>query len=576
MMSDQAWREHCREAVNKFVMNAVVIDNEPSLEGKSKAQPATPQTATIFDGGLPLSEEEGDVESDENATEDLLVEEITVDTVVGSQSIDIKIVSDAFAEKSIACAFVIPDADENETVVIERAKGAALASDIVVVDWYLRGQDSTIAKKILTELAKADVAEKGRMRLVCIFSGLTNIEQITEDAIGALEAGGIEFTKRDLESGRAYGSHHSLVVLTKSNGAASKLPEKLLDAMTKDLADGLLPSFSLAAIAAIRRNMHHIITRFSGDLDGAYVANRLMTDTPTDAAELLTNLFVSECDTALRLSDISENYLGVDQIKKWLKSKKLPRKISITKGEGPSKETIVEITEDFVVAVLDKTLADGQVMYNRNKIKLNDSQKTKLSDSLHPNFEESKRGQRDFAKYVAMKLEPFNQGSFSKDGSWVPRLGLGTLLCLKEGEGPQVNKRYFYCLTPACDTLRLYNKVQTFVFLEIKNNKKKVNLVVTDEDGNDIKLFVDPKPTNVCSYEFLGDVTTGLVMGEKVDENDLYHFISSAPGNTFIWLGEVRRDRANMNMAELNSAWIRLGISDSEYLRLAGKGEAKL
>ncbi len=563
-MSDQAWLDHCREAVNKFVMNAVVIDNEPYWEGISEAGITSPQTAAKYDAGLPISD-----------TEEDFADETAIHEETESHPIDIKSTSDAFADKNIACAFVIPDAQEHEDVVIQRAKGAALASDMVIVDWYLRDKDSTIAKKFLTELAKADVAEKGRMRLVCIYSGSPDVEQITEDAINALKEGGIKFTKEDPENGCGSGSHHSLIVLTKSPETTRTLPEKLLDAMTKDLADGLLPAFSFAAIAAIRRSMHHIITRFSSDLDRAYVANRLMTVPPTDAAELLGNLFLSECDTALQLSDICENYLGLDQIKKWLKSEELPRPITITKGEGQSRETVVDITEDFVFAVLDKSLADGQVMYNSRKVKLTDSQKTKLSVSLHSSITDSKEGQLKFAKYVAMKLEPFGRGCFPKDDSWRPRLGLGSLLCLKEIEEQETRKRYFYCLTPACDTLRLNNTIQTFVFLEVKNSNKKVNLVVTDEDGCNLKLLVDPTPINVCGYKFLGDTSTGQVMGEKIDENGLYHFISNARENTFIWLGDVRRDRASMNMAELNRAWLRFGIHDSEYLRLAGKGEAK-
>jgi hypothetical protein len=53
----------------------------------------------------------------------------------------------------------------------------------------------------------------------------------------------------------------------------------------------------------------------------------------------------------------------------------------------------------------------------------------------------------------------------------------------------------------------------------------------------------------------------------------LFNTADDTPIELF-WLGEVRRNRANRDMADLNRQWLRFGIHDSEYLRLAAKGKA--
>ncbi|MGM7650074.1 hypothetical protein, partial [Serratia marcescens] len=43
----------------------------------------------------------------------------------------------------------------------------------------------------------------------------------------------------------------------------------------------------------------------------------------------------------------------------------------------------------------------------------------------------------------------------------------------------------------------------------------------------------------------------------------------------FEWVGEIRYSRATSEMASLANIWMRIGIVDSEYLRLAAKGHFK-
>ena len=89
-------------------------------------------------------------------------------------------------------------------------------------------------------------------------------------------------------------------------------------------------------------------------------------------------------------------------------------------------------------------------------------------------------------------------------------------------------------------------------------------------------LFIDPRPTNMRTFRFKGSEDTGRVMAKRSEEsgNPRFSFttVDEKPIELF-WVGEVRRHRANRDMADLNRMWLRFGIKDSEYLRLAGEGE---
>jgi hypothetical protein len=61
------------------------------------------------------------------------------------------------------------------------------------------------------------------------------------------------------------------------------------------------------------------------------------------------------------------------------------------------------------------------------------------------------------------------------------------------------------------------------------------------------------------------------VQAEKKADKFVFS-LSNENSKDFIWIGEVRTNRANRDMAELLKNWLRLGINDSEYLRLVGKG----
>ena len=555
-----AWREHCRSAVKKFVMNAVVIDNQPEIE-KTTPDHNTFKRAIRLDGGM--GEEGGAISLDENVQ----TAETLDHPLVDSHNLYIRDVSDAFAQEGIACAFVLPkDGDPDADAIFKRIIAASLHADIIVIDWYLRDGDPVLTRKVLREIATKDSQENGRMRLICIYTGQP-LEGVLNDAKTVLEEGGLSFEEADEENEITFGPHHCLIVINKQKVQSEELPEKLLNAMT-DLADGLLPAFSLAAVSAVRRNMHHIISRFPASLDPSFVANRLITDPPEDVTELIRELFVSECDTALGLEKVADDFLCSDRVRLWL-----------TKTGQPKFEATIKGGQKVTLEVLETLLTDGLsakktlVLDNGQEIKLGADKAKSISHALHGGNDKAIAGESDFARFIVLKREKFGDTKFESGGRWVPSLTLGTILREKTKD----DYEYYYCLTPACDTVRINGEERSFVMLLLEKASDNPGLVIYSEGGVILRLGINYKTSSVRTFTLKGDVNNSRIFANhvKIDNGDKYLFVSQGRdgnGLELEWLGEVRRNRANRDMAELNRTWLRLGIKDSEYLRLSSEG----
>lgn len=574
----ETWREHRQTAVKAFLKNAVLIDNEPTGFNK-RSSSTTPDAAiaAVEDDGMTIHQ--GETRPQEITTGTIQNEK---EIPTKSHELDVRATSDAFSEAGIACAFVLPDDDDkDEDKICNRILNAAAIADIVIIDWFLREQNSNLTRKTLTRIAEEDTAENGRMRLICIYTGQAADDSILDDAVEALATGGIKLEKQAGSPMRATGPHCLLLVLSKNEISPERLPATLLDAFA-ELANGLLPAFALAAVAAVRNNVHHMVTCFSADLDAAYVANRLITDPPGDVAELIRELFISECDNALGLDGVADEFLETPQIQKWLDATNQPKSTPEYENKGNGKKEQVKLDRQFLECLLQHGVSDKDMILDSKGTtrQFPEYRRYLVSHALNENADVSVRTEQEFARFVALKREAFGNTKLNSNNShWRPSLTIGTLL--KKNGAPLMGSEYFMCLTPPCDTLRLKGKERRFVFLGNTVENDKCSLVVVDETKNLQHLYFDSQQPNIFTFYFTGDSQTGRVQATARDEKDnntqpVFEFATSNHGeHQFIWLGEVRYNRATGDMADVMRNWMRIGINDSEFLRLAAKGSAK-
>lgn len=563
------WSEHCLSAVKKFIKNAVVIDNEPVL---AKRQSHAETQVTILNqpnstgmGDFLLEDDESGLVSpiasaSASASEPHanMTDVIVSDDGIDAHTLDIRKVSDAFAESGIACSFVLPcDEDQNEELKITRILLSAKLTDIVVIDWYLHGDNPNLTRQVLTKLAESDASAGGRLRLIVVYTGQTITDGIFSDIKDSLSNGGI--TVRDIEDHIFTAKNDSCLViaLNKAEVSPTDLPERLFKLFLL-LSEGLIPSFSLAAVGAIRKNMHHLVTRFSKELDTAYISNRLITNPPTDVTELMRDLLVSEFDNAIGLERIADEYLDVESIRLWLDAHE-----NNFSSQRYNREVI---DKNFIVQLLNSGIDDkGFKDHAGTIIKLPVEKRGLISVALAGDMELSREAQNKFSRLVAFKREAVMLPKFSSHVDWSPSLTTGSLL-------KHDNGRFFLCLTPACDTLRLIND-SSFVFLEATLVQDSYSVVLKDKSNDEIKLKFDRKRPKLSTFIFTPDITQRVRGLMSIDEQENFIFQDASGYNSFTWLGEIRYGRAASEMAQLVGNWMRIGINDSEHLRLIDSGK---
>lgn len=659
---EKKWIEHCKTAVRRFLKNVVIIDNEPVVNAKDKNHTSvnsltndisanTTDKVTTDDHLLLESPEDGlkekskligsnHAKDESNRAEvssnnyevgeskNLVIEQVPEEE---THFLDVRTVSDAFAEAGLACAFVLPELDNDDLAkVTQRSLAAASTSDIVVLDWYLQGKSSVLTQQILRKIAEADSSANGRLRLICIYTGQSDVESVLYEAAAALKEGGIETTLSAKIPNCMTSQSCLLMVLNKHKTQARVLPETIVDAFVA-LSDGLVPSFALAAVGAIRNNIHHMLTRFDANLDPAYIGNRLITDPPEDVAELMRDLLISECDNSLAFDSVTEDFLSATAIRKWiaarhkapftpLAEKGVDKEIDATpileqvlqnisadrKTSAASYNTeigIIQETEKHIrglikaikvkredtrirVTKLDHVsleLVENLLTHGINekganpppgnsaKFEIAEKNRKFICGYLAGSMENSKSAQDKFSRLVGLRKEAFGLHKRTWDDVNTPSLTTGSVLRLKEViDGKELN-RYLLCLTPACDTLRL-DEQRAFSFIEAFESGSSHNLVIKDEKNATVYLTFDTKLPQISTFIFMPNnnrrrVTSKSMLGDKE-----YTFEFTDTSNlSFTWMGELRYNRVVSEIGKITGNWMRIGVVDSEYLRIMSK-----
>lgn len=558
MNSDQAvieeqkatWAAHVRKAVLQFLKTAVVVDNDP----RETPPNYTLGTDAAIDSGLG-----GDEYALDSGGTPLPSESF-------QNALDIRKISDSFSEQGMACAFVLPhDSDNDEAKIRARVVRAAKTADILVLDWHLRPRSSSLTLKLLQEIATSDAAENGRMRLICIYTGESLDEHILSQAIEKLSVGNVSFDRIEGTPNFTYcaKSKYSLIVLAnKDQARADILPSQLIDLFAM-LADGLIPAFALAAIGAVRKNTHHMLTRFGRSLDPAYISNRLITNPPGDVSELMRELLVAECDNAIGLDSVADHFLESDAINSWLDVNDFSSCHYRIAGSNPAK--VFELDRVAITGLLSHGINDNGIkISNSNSREFPEMYRGLISHIIAGTVEKSHKSENEFSRLIAFRREAYGESVTMQTGDWLPSLTTGTLLKLKKDD----SCKYLFCFTPACDTLRV-NSSRPFVFIEGIRKKSPYNMVVLDGDV-EVPLFFDKTYPKVVTYSFKPDKKLKRVRAKKHGEQFVFT-PEDLPDIQLVWLGDVRYGRAMSEMAALASRWMRVGVLDSEYLRLAGK-----
>lgn len=477
----------------------------------------------------------------------------------------------SFAKKNIVCSLYQPreGASVSEKSDVYRL---CLASDIVVLDWDLgdAGKKTLDLISNLVRQSLQDVPEQ--LRLILIYTHEPNLFDVANQVYEKLSASLGDVEPQKGENGLALHTSNSRVVILGKPG--HRLPEydphtvnekNLADrsiAEFSKLASGLLQSAVLLGLAEIRGNSRKILSKFDSTLDPAFLTHRALSLPDEEASNHVVPLLVAELQSILEdclpspviTSSIIENWCA----DKWEPG---PPVRALLTAETDAKRfatdlclTGPKIRETYPSETGVKKLVDKNGLWQ-----FHDKEGfVKLSTFLHPNNDS--KGNHNLS--ILMSQRTYYNA--------VPRiLTLGTIVrSIGDSE-----TEYLLCLHPLCDSVRLENK-RKFVFCSLdiripENGIKKASHVVFD-NGQFVELFFSPKSFNCVTKEFEPDSREKKVLATS-NEREPLGFTSSCDNKRYVWVAQLKPDHAQRAVEQFARELSRVGLTESEWLRLMAK-----
>lgn len=578
------FEKHRVECARSFIQSVVVIDDEAEL-GNTEPAPKpleAPLTGILGEGG----------EGAETAATIQAAVAVTAsdaraisggDRVAGTRrqraeaasagGLDAKALADAFFEREVTCGFYRVAEGDQEPVL--RAARSARRADVVVLDWYLRGHSSTLAKEMIAAIVRQDQEDGGRLRLIAVYTSESNAGKLADDTLAALNEPATKelgFTRS--AAGAVVLGPGTRICFVQKPGAnptqgdrvvtVGDLPDVLVHEFAH-LADGLLPAFAMSAAAAVRRAAHRLVAVLSADLDGAYLAHRCAQDEPDDAQDFAVEIATGELRNALVFDDVAESCLGVNAIAGWVDHRAAHGHVfkAATGAVAPP-----DLVKEYVrrgTRGIEETHA-RQVHGEGPPSKENRIAVKRIWEIFHPSTQEADAGNRALARLAALKREPHGKRArFPPD--WLPTLSLGTVLemCPAENAGSTTCEvgRYLVCIQPRCDSVRLEG-VTAFPFQPAATDTA-FNLVVRNNAGSDCMLRVSRRPRDTLMIRF----TPGAALRVKASRDKDHFVFTDAAGARYWWLGDVRDLKAQREATEFAYQAHRVGYDEHEWLRMA-------
>lgn len=481
-------------------------------------------------------------------------------------------ISSVFAQKGKLYTIYAPSSTKD----LENCAPLIAKSDVVVLDWYLNIEyEQQIAD------AEADVeveeprgiytmgliknivedATEKKLKLIIVYTGdgakLYDITKNIHEAI-ATDA---NYTI-DEKSCQVSSANVTILVRAKDNGEKDQLKynqdlqskivkyEDLPDFITAEFArfvGGLLPNFAMSTIASIRNNTSNIIGVFSKDIDPAFLGHYVSISDCDDAIIMLSEIFGSAITDLIDSSNFDiKTWIDTWLIQKFKKTFETTIGNNTIKISGTNLKNIVNSSESDFKTKLKKEY--NNIKGNEDDLKKDATRLFKIRGKK-PNY----------------KLARLIQHSNLFLPAKAPRLTTGTIVKYK-----RVNCwKFLLCIQQSCDSVRIgidgKEKKRIFLFLPLLI-RGKGEAVVVEENKH---LFVADKSYSIELHEFSPrEKTDAQILA--VSRNGQYVFTDTKK-EQYIWVAELKKMFAQHVVSAYASKLSRVGVDNSEWIRLVGK-----
>lgn len=465
----------------------------------------------------------------------------------------IKELSDSCSSLGILCSLVNTDAISDagqQTALAEKIVKLSRKADVIVLDWELEQQGSGIDKgataTCIIDKLKSD--NKDRLVLVCIFSAEP---------------------ERNINIKNLGGDHVKVIFVSKTAvNAYEELPSKMCKIFS-EMHFGLLPAAAMSALQIIRDNTHRLLSQYSSGNDAAYLSHHCWLGHPGDAEVFITELLAASFSDLIRGNENVMKSVNIDTLGKWLESKKTSLKDIELKIPGISKRKINhKIRQQWLQKGVSSWLKEEcNKKKNGKELKRKLKQwETSHSISLISYFDnivdkdKILKKEADFARFGSHVL--FDKPDKNPNSCF---LTLGSII-KKKG-----SNKYFLCLQPVCDSVRLNNEKNKFIFISLgkceKCNDIRAGFHIIVHDKSDVFLKVSEKTSQLKIFEFVPETLTGKVV---VRTNDDINGFENNLATQFTMLAQLRNEQARRIATRFLHDITRVGLNESEWLRRHG------
>ena len=473
-------------------------------------------------------------------------------------------ISSVFAQKGKLCSIFAPTSEKD----LQTCSSLFAKSDVVVLDWYLvlkkeqligNEEDDADSEEprgfYTTKLINNIIEDAGdkKLKLIIVYTGETDLIGITESLYNGITMKD-KFDKNDC---RIYSSNVSILICAKYKDddqfkhnpelknkivKYEDLPEFITEKFS-NFVGGLLPDFAMSAITTIRDNTSNILGVFSKDNDPAFLAQYVSIPDSNDAISMLPQIFGSAMTDLID----SSNFDFKTWIDKWLTQKfrkQYPTKIG--KNQININKTNIQNIVNSTEAEFKSKLKNefGDIKGNEDELKKDAINLFRISYQK-PNY----------------KLAKLIQYSNPFSPSQKKRLTTGTIVKYKK-----TNRWHFLlCIQQRCDSVRIAKEeARSFLFLPLQQ-KGKGEAVVVEENKH---LIVDNKSYAIELHKFKPIETDVQILAKP--QGDQYVF-TDIENKQYIWVAELKDMFAQHIVSAYASQLSRVGIDNSEWIRLVGK-----
>lgn len=583
----EAFVRQCREAARDFLQTVIIIDDGLTVgeESNSSTSKKASRRASSLLGNK-------SVNSGASGAQATPVESHAISMAHPLNALEL---TSAFFDKELVAGLYKPTIESIQQGIIEHSVAMAKKCDAVIIDWSLEepgetgsSKDGTnteprhLATEIIIKLVSDDYRHGGRLRTIIVYTAEKDLTGIRGQLRTNLAAAGISdfLTKKKIEF-REDGAFNivspnlRIAFYSKPNGATvdetrkkqvSDLPSVVIEEFTSHVT-GLLPSFALRSTAAVRRNTHNLLTRFSEDLDTSYLAHRAMLPDAEDAEPYMLENLVSVIRNTISLEQIDRKYLGVDSISHW--ADHANNKGATFRGHCAGREISCTPEE------LKKAFEDGHAQICSLISSKTGKQINKVGDTLL----------LEMAKIIAAnpvdQLERFSVlSSFKRshaDIGWAspensPYLTQGTIIAkvLANNEFD-----YLLCVTPKCDCIRIKensapaSRTLSFVNMQKKEGTGRFDLIV-NFNGEHIQLATHSKFHRLVHIDFVSNRKSFRVEGIYKEPTRRFYF-NDIHDCEYLWIGDLKDLHVQNRVSSLVGDLNRIGFDEFEWLRIKAK-----